>query len=130
MTHEPKIHLNIDDDCKTMCGRCFLVGEKSVITRDFNKVTCNRCKKLAEATPTARRLKRLKKSASADELMRLFPVGTRLIIDVVFPSEYRIGFEYKNRKFLPESGKYFDLKTALRYCLSAFFEHQQKEKTE
>lgn len=53
----------------------------------------------------------------------LFPNGCRLIIDKVFPGEYRIGYEWGGKRYRPGSGSYYDFETALRKCWEALLEN-------
>lgn len=49
-----------------------------------------------------------------------FPRGTRLIIDVVFPDEYRIGWEYDNQVYSPGVGAYYAFDEAIEKAYDAF----------
>lgn len=49
-----------------------------------------------------------------------FPRGVRLIIDVVFPREYRIGYEYENVVYIPGTPSYFPFAEAMQRCWTAF----------
>lgn len=59
---------------------------------------------------------------TTDELIALFPPGVRLEIDVVFPSEYRIGYRYKGVHLSRGTPKYFPLDEALKQCYELFLE--------
>ena len=49
-----------------------------------------------------------------------FDPETRIIIDVVFPGEYRIGFEFKGIRFIPGIASYYPLARAIRECLEDY----------
>lgn len=49
-----------------------------------------------------------------------FLQGTKIIIEVLFPGEFRIGWEYEGVKYIPGSGSYYDLDTALDQAWQAF----------
>lgn len=49
-----------------------------------------------------------------------FPRGVSLIVDVVFPGEYRIGFEYEGKRYVPGTGSYFSFGEALENCIDVF----------
>lgn len=52
--------------------------------------------------------------------LRQFPEGVKLIIDVVFTGEYRIGFEYDGRRYVPGTATYFPFGEALENCIDVF----------
>lgn len=52
--------------------------------------------------------------------MYKFLQGTKIIIEVLFPGEFRIGWEYEGVKYVPGSGSYYDLDTALDQAWQAF----------
>jgi hypothetical protein len=52
----------------------------------------------------------------------LFPQGVRLIIDVVFVGEYRIGYVYNGVQYIPGTPSYYDFDEALLKCYAAFRE--------
>lgn len=47
---------------------------------------------------------------------RCFPPHTRITVDVVFPGEYRIGWEYENRQAVPGTPRYFEFWEAAEYA--------------
>ena len=51
-----------------------------------------------------------------------FPKDVVLNIIVVFPGEFRIGWEYKGTRYVPSSGSYYDFDIALDKAWSAFQE--------
>lgn len=62
-----------------------------------------------------------------------FPKGVRLIVDVVFPGEYRVGFEYGDKRFVPGFATYFPFGEALEYCIDTFrtmFPGEYREETQ
>lgn len=59
-----------------------------------------------------------------------FPEGTRIIIEVVFQGEYRIGWEYKGIKYVPGSGSYYDFHTAICKAWEAFCINFKSERIE
>lgn len=52
--------------------------------------------------------------------MYKFPQGTKLTIEVVFPGQYRIGWEYDNYEYVPGKGSYYDFDAALERALQHF----------
>lgn len=60
--------------------------------------------------------------------MYRFPSGTRVVIDVVFRGEYRIGWEYKGIKYVPGSGSYYEFHTAMEKAWEAFCINFPEEK--
>jgi hypothetical protein len=54
--------------------------------------------------------------------MNRFPPQTRIIIDVVFPDEFRIGWEYQGKKFIPGMGSYYTFITAIEFAWNAFMD--------
>lgn len=49
-----------------------------------------------------------------------FPQGVSFQIQIVFSGEYRIGFTYKEKQFIPGLPKYFPFDEAVAYAESAF----------
>ena len=56
----------------------------------------------------------------AQDPFALFPQGIRLIIDVVFVGEYRIGYQYQGVHYIPGAGSYYHFDEALLKCYEAF----------
>jgi hypothetical protein len=54
-----------------------------------------------------------------------FPKGTILNIVVVFPGEYRIGWEYDGKVYVPGIGSYYDFETAIRKAWGVFQEEMK-----
>jgi hypothetical protein len=55
-----------------------------------------------------------------ENLFKEFDPETRIIIDVVFPGEYRIGFEFKGIRYIPGMASYYPLARAVRECLEFY----------
>jgi len=51
---------------------------------------------------------------------RAFPQYARITIDVVFPGEYRIGWEYNKHQAVPATPRYFPFAEAVAYALAWF----------
>ena len=51
-----------------------------------------------------------------------FPQGVRLTIDVVFPGEYRIGYQYAGVHYIPGTPSYYSFDEALRRCYESFID--------
>lgn len=49
-----------------------------------------------------------------------FPRGCRLIIDVIFEKEFKVGWKYEGRTYLPGSGSYYPLAEAMERAYRAF----------
>lgn len=58
-----------------------------------------------------------------------FPKGVRLIIDVVFPGEYRIGWKHEGKIYLPGSGSYYYFDTAILKAWEAFERCRLRDET-
>lgn len=56
-------------------------------------------------------------------MMDRFPAGTRLIVDVVFTAEYRIGWEYRGVSYFPGFASYYELSVALDKAWDALCQH-------
>lgn len=54
------------------------------------------------------------------EWIARFPPGVRLIIDTVFPGEYRIGYHYKYMIYSPGFASYYPFDEAAQRCYEAF----------
>lgn len=50
-----------------------------------------------------------------------FPKGVRLNIEVVFPGEYRIGYEYQGVTLCPGVPKYYPFHIAIWRCWGHFY---------
>jgi hypothetical protein len=59
-------------------------------------------------------------SSVTEDPFRMFPQGVRIIVDVVFPGEYRIGWEYKKHTAIPGTPRYFEFRKAADYALAWF----------
>ena len=57
------------------------------------------------------------------DAMKLFPKGCKINIEVIYPGEYRIGYEWGRVKYVPGSGSYYDFDTALKKCWEALLQN-------
>jgi hypothetical protein len=59
-----------------------------------------------------------------DEILSQFDVGVTVIIEIVLPGQYRIGWESPIGRFVPGFGSYQSLEEALQYALDVFKAHK------
>jgi hypothetical protein len=52
--------------------------------------------------------------------MNRFPPGTKIIVAVIFFGEFRIGWEYDNKRFVPGMGSYYNFNTAVDVAWKTF----------
>jgi hypothetical protein len=64
--------------------------------------------------------KDIKLGSTVEEIICAFPQWVTLKIHTVFPGEFRIGYQFKNREYIPGGPSYYSLEEALLRCYAAF----------
>jgi len=62
-----------------------------------------------------------------EDFLLEFRPGTRVIVDVVFPGEYKVGFETAFVKYVPGSGSYYSLLEAVEKAVAAYLSEARRE---